>query len=96
MIFTVTFNFPAHNGTFPGKVSTWDDYTLESAAYDIECEAWGDNDNDEYQSYFRGGIWLALNAVLKGLPVGGTFTITGDTHKGYYTEPVTISVTRTE
>ena len=96
MTYEVTFNFPAqNNGTFPGKTSTYGGYDLESAVYDIEAELWGDLPDAERYAR-RTGIKFALTAVLKGLPVGGTLSITGDTHQGYYAEPVTMTVTRTE
>jgi len=94
MTFEVTFNFPAqNNGTFPGKTSTYT-YTLQEAVYDLVAELWGDHDDQPYP--FREGMRFALTAVLEGLPVGAPLTITGDTHRGYYAEPVTMTVTRTE
>ena len=89
MTYEVTFNFPAqNNGTFPGKTSTYGGYDLESAVYDIEAELWGDLPDAERYAW--------RTAVLEGLPVGAPLTITGDTHRGYYAEPVTMTVTRTE
>ena len=95
MTFEVTFNFPAqNNGIFPGKTSNYGGYDLESAVYDLIAEGWGSYDDQPYP--FREGLRFALTAVLEGLPVGAPLTITGDTHRGYYAEPVTMTVTRTE
>lgn len=95
MTYEVTFNFPAqNNGIFPGKTSTYGGYDLEDAVYDLMAEGWGSY--DDYQDYARGGMELMLTAVLKGLPIGIPLTLTGDTHQGYYVEPVVMTVTRTE
>lgn len=89
MIFEVTFNFPAqNNGAFPGKTSTYS-YTLEQAVYDMECEGFGDHDNEHFS--YRDGMRYALTAVLRGMTIGTTLTIPGDTHQGYYIEPVVMT-----